>query len=67
MLLVAPKQQQLITVGAGYNITPNSSVFVETAWSNNNVNLFSEKDKADDSGFAFRGGASMLTKLSMIR
>jgi hypothetical protein len=64
VLLVAPKQQQLITVGAGYNITSNSSVFVETAWSNNNVNLFSSKDKADDTGFAFRGGASLLSKLS---
>lgn len=50
--LVAPKQQQMATIGTKYQITKNSSVFVEGAFSNNNQNLFSDKHKTDNQGIA---------------
>ncbi|KAA3626268.1 MAG: hypothetical protein DWQ02_20505 [Bacteroidetes bacterium] len=50
--LVAPQQQQLMTLGATYDFAKNASVAVEMALSNNDINRFSELDAGDDKGMA---------------
>jgi hypothetical protein len=52
ILLVTPKKQQLITVGAEYKLTKKITVKSELALSNYNVNLFSTIGKGDDIGLA---------------
>jgi hypothetical protein len=53
-LLITPKKQQLITTGIDYSIDKNNSLSVEGAYSNNDINRFSSKDKYNDAGFATR-------------
>lgn len=52
ILLIAPKKQQIITVGGEYLITDKSKIKAEVAISNFDINLFSGKDKANDKGVA---------------
>ena len=52
MVLVTPKKQQLISVGAEYQVDKNNSIKTELAVSNNDVNTFSTKDGGDDKGLA---------------
>lgn len=54
VLLVTPKKQQLYTFGVDYIFSKNSKTSVELALSNNDVNLFSEKHKEDNVGYALR-------------
>jgi hypothetical protein len=54
VLLVAPKKQQLITLGADYVVTKYTTVKTEMAMSVFDVNTFSSKDKSNDKGFAGR-------------
>ncbi|MBX2921514.1 MAG: hypothetical protein KF746_04905 [Chitinophagaceae bacterium] len=54
ILLVAPRKQQLVSIGAEYAISKNTQVSTEMALSNYNVNSLSSKDKADDKGYAAR-------------
>jgi hypothetical protein len=61
--LISPKQQQLFTLGADYKLSKNTQLNTEVALSNNNQNLFSDKDKGDDKGFAFKIGAQNLRAL----
>lgn len=53
-LLVTPKMQQMFSLGGDYQLNKNSSVSSEVALSNYNQNLFSQKDKQDDQGLAFK-------------
>ncbi|MEP7168155.1 MAG: hypothetical protein ABI855_02170, partial [Bacteroidota bacterium] len=55
-LLITPRQQQLVTLGADYKISNNSIATVEGALSNYNVNLFSKADKRNDVGYAVNAG-----------
>ncbi len=52
ILLIAPKKQQVITVGGEYFISGKSKIKAEVAVSNYDINLFSAKDKANDKGVA---------------
>lgn len=62
-LLITPRQQQMVTFGADYKISENSKVIFEGAMSNYNVNLFSKKDKADNTGFAATTGFNRIFHL----
>lgn len=50
--LVTPKQQQMATFTLQHQFKPKQKLFIETALSNNNINLFSDKDKSDNQGIA---------------
>ena len=52
ILLIAPKKQQIITLGGEYLISDKSKIKAEVAVSNYDINLFSNKDKANDKGVA---------------
>lgn len=62
--LVAPKQQQMVTLGAEYKVSKKTNVFIEGAFSNYNQNLFASKDKGDDQGFAINSKLSNLQSYS---
>jgi len=51
-LLVTPKKQQLLTLGADYQIDKSNAVKAEVAMSNYDVNTFSPKGGGDDQGGA---------------
>jgi hypothetical protein len=53
-LLIAPRKQQVFTVGADYAIDPKTQVRAEMAVSVLDVNTFSSKDKGNDQGLAGR-------------
>ncbi|MCC6370218.1 MAG: hypothetical protein IT236_04355, partial [Bacteroidia bacterium] len=50
ILLVTPKQNQLFTAGFNYSLSPNNTIGVEGAYSKNNINTFSTKDRGNDEG-----------------
>lgn len=52
ILLVAPKKQQLLSIGADYMLSANTQLSTELAVSNYNINSFSSKNKNDDKGYA---------------
>lgn len=52
--LVAPKKQQLISLGMDYAISKKTNITTEVALSNYDVNTFSRLDKKDNTGFAGR-------------
>ena len=51
-LLVTPKKQQVVSLGMEYAIGKNTSVNTELGYSNYDINTFSQKDKADNKGYA---------------
>lgn len=63
-LLITPKKQQLVTLGADYKLSDRNRVFIEGALSNYDVNLYSEFDKNNDVGLALAGGIENTTRLS---
>ena len=63
-IIVTPKRQQLFTLGADYKFNKKNKLSVETAVSNNDINLFSSKDKKDDVGYAARLAYSNTLNLS---
>lgn len=50
ILLVTPKQRQMVNIAAEYELTENIKASVEWAGSNYDVNTFSTGDKGDDLG-----------------
>ena len=52
----APNKKNMVTVGGGFDITKYEKVFTEVAFSNNDLNLYSEIDNEDNNGFAIKGG-----------
>ena len=49
-ILIAPRSQQLITLGVDHRFSSRSKATVEAAFSNNDRNTFSDLDRADDAG-----------------
>jgi len=66
IILVTPKKQQLLTLGADYKMNENTTLKTEVAISNYDVNTFSGKDDGDDMGVAakFQFGNTTLFKSS---
>jgi hypothetical protein len=56
ILLVTPKRQQMMTMGASSMLTPNLELFAEWALSVLDINTFSKKDSDDNTGLAFITG-----------
>ena len=52
ILLITPKTQLLSTAGGNFAIGQYGKIFIEGAVSNFDVNTYSQKDKANDAGFA---------------
>ncbi|MCB0579587.1 MAG: hypothetical protein KDD10_09805 [Phaeodactylibacter sp.] len=50
--LVAPRQQQMLTLGGRYALSKNSGITTEVAFSRNDLNRFSSLDSGDDLGLA---------------
>ncbi|MEO8769509.1 MAG: hypothetical protein ABI402_05475 [Ferruginibacter sp.] len=51
-LFVTPKKLQVYSLGVDYVFTPGTKLTSEFSVSNNDINLFSGKDKNDNKGFA---------------
>ncbi|MCF6240587.1 MAG: hypothetical protein L3J74_04490 [Bacteroidales bacterium] len=54
VLLITPKTQLLSTAGANFAIGDFGNIFIETAFSNFDLNKYSLQDKDDDAAFAGR-------------
>ena len=52
ILLLAPKQKQMVTAGADFILRKNSKLSIEGAGTKNDINTFSSHEKANDDGFA---------------
>jgi len=52
VLLVTPKKQQIVTVGAEYLLNEKTKIKAEFASSKYDINLFSSKDKSNDQAIA---------------
>ena len=50
VLLVTPKNQQLLSIATDWNLSKRSSLSTDIAFSNYNVNRFSTKDRQNDDG-----------------
>jgi hypothetical protein len=51
-LLIAPNQKQVASFGLDYQLGKNSTIFLETAFSKQDKNLFSDLGNQDNEGFA---------------
>jgi len=58
ILLITPKKKQMLTLAADYAINKKTNITIETAYSNNDINLYSTKNKKDDNGFAIKMNVS---------
>ncbi|HTE10920.1 MAG TPA: hypothetical protein VK645_08115, partial [Chitinophagaceae bacterium] len=52
IFLVTPKKQQLVSVQVDYDVSKKTNITTELAYSNYDVNTFSNTDKADNKGYA---------------
>jgi hypothetical protein len=52
VLLVTPKKQQIVTIGAEYSLNEKTKIKAEFASSKYDVNLFSSRDKSNDQAIA---------------
>jgi len=66
ILLVTPKTKQMATFGGQYNFSKESFITWEGAVSNNDVNTFSDKDREDDVGYAFKFNSQNKIRLSKV-
>jgi len=52
IFLVTPKKQQLVSVQVDYDVSKKTNITTELAYSNYDINTFSDKDKGDNKGYA---------------
>lgn len=57
-IIITPKQKQMVSVGASYQLKKNVKLETEIAYTKNDLNTFSKIDAGDDQGFGSK------TKLS---
>ncbi|MBW8048900.1 MAG: hypothetical protein FVQ77_00890 [Cytophagales bacterium] len=55
-IIPTPKKKQMITLGGSYKISKNEQIYGEIAFSDNDINLFSEEGSSDDNGLALKVG-----------
>jgi hypothetical protein len=55
-LISTPKRKQMVAMGGSIDISNTDEVFAETAFSVNDVNLYSDFDSEDDQGFSYKVG-----------
>ena len=55
-VLITPKKRQMMTMGGDIRINKNLRTNFEFAVSNNDINTFSDKDNANNDGYAFKFG-----------
>jgi hypothetical protein len=53
-LLITPKKQQLVTLNANYKLSKRTNIYTETAFSNNDLNLFSTIGDSQNKGLAYK-------------
>ena len=58
----APNKKEMITLGGGVDLTKYEKVYAEIAFSNNDLNLFSDLDDEDDHGFAIKSGIASVKR-----
>ncbi|HVG15880.1 MAG TPA: hypothetical protein VM935_12995, partial [Chitinophagaceae bacterium] len=66
LILIAPKKQQLISVGTDYQLNKGNNLKTELGLSNYDVNTYSSKDGGDDVGLAAKiqySNVAVLNKL----
>lgn len=56
MRIPAPNRKDMLTLGGAVELSKYEKIYTETAFSKNDLNLFSELDAQDDQGFAIKGG-----------
>ncbi|MEQ8324114.1 MAG: hypothetical protein RH916_05505 [Vicingaceae bacterium] len=52
-VIVTPKRKQMLTMGGKYNLSENSSLSFEGAYSSNDINTFSSQQDQDNDGYGF--------------
>lgn len=62
--LITPKKKQMVTAGLEYGFNKNTSLAVEAAVSNNDLNTFSSADSRDDVGYGLKLNFNNLAPLS---
>ena len=63
-VLVPPRAQQVIEVGATHRFSDRFRTWADLAWSNDDKNTFSSIDDADNQGAAIRAGAEYAIPIS---
>jgi len=63
VLLITPKQKQVVVVNSLMQLNPTTKLYVEGALSNNDINTFSSRNSSDDIGYAFKFSLSNLSHL----
>lgn len=64
ILLVTPKQRQMVTAGWEYKPNERTKLYVEGAFSGYDKNKFSKADKSNDDGYALKLGGEKAFPLS---
>lgn len=70
IVLITPKQKQMLTAGIEYAFSKNSILSIEATGSNNDINTYSSLDKKDNIGYGLKmnfDNTSALTPLSKWR
>ena len=55
-IIATPKRKQMITVGGSVDLTSKDMVYAESAFTVNDVNLYSNYDTDNDKGYAYKVG-----------